>query len=243
MANQIYEYPQDWYQFVSSSFSLTPYTLKSQSQFRARRAGRLVEQVFEANFVQRPAVGPSAWQGHEAFFARVRGDSNLIRIGDPLRCIPKFNRLQGNLPPAEPFSDGTWFTDDTGWVGGEGSVPAYATVGESARRGDNFVVIENLPELMPSPFLYNGDLFEIRPNGVPASTAMLYMIAVPGGTDAEGRSGVEVYPNLRQNIVPGDQVVFHWPKTVMRLIDPRQGMISREANRGSFGFSCIEETP
>lgn len=243
MANQVYEYPSEWYRFVSSSFGLVPYTLTSRSQFRQRKSARLIEQVFEAMFVQRPEVGPSKWQGKGAWFSRLRGDSNLIRIGDPLRCIPQFNRNKANIPPPESFSDGTYFTDSTGWVGGEGQVPEYASVGAAARAGDNFLVVKGLPVSMPSPFLYPGDLLEIRPNGIPALTGMLYEVAVPGGTDDQGRTGVEIYPNLRQNIVEGDQVVFHWPKTVMRLIDNRQASISREANRGSFGFACMEETP
>jgi hypothetical protein len=243
MANTIYEYPNDWYQFVSSAFALAPYTIGTRSQFRVRRSARLIEQVFEANYVQRPEVGPSKWQGKGAFFSRLRGDSNLIRIGDPLRCIPQFNRIRANMPAPEPFSDGTYFTDGTGWVGGDNQVPPYATVGANASAGDNFVVIENLPEDMPSPFLYSGDLFEIRPNGISATTAMLYEVVGNNGTDASGRAGVEIAPNLRQNIVKGDQVVFYHPKTVMRLLDPRQGMITRDANRGSFGFACMEETP
>lgn len=243
MANQIYEYPTEWYKFVSSNFALAPYTLSARSQFRQRRSGRLIEQVWEASYVQKPEVGPSKWQDKSAWFSRLRGDSNLLRIGDPLRCIPRFNRIKANLPEPEPFSDGTYFTDNTGWVGGDGQVPQFAALDVAARAGDNFVVIKELPESMAAPFLYPGDLIEIRPNGIPSLTGMLYEIAVPGGTDANGKSGVEIYPNLRQNVAAGDQVVFYWPKTVMRLMDARQGMITREANRGSFGFACMEETP
>ncbi len=243
MANQIYEYPQEFYKFVSSSFALAPYTLNARSQFRQRKSARLIEQVWEASYVQKPEIGPAKWQDKSAFFSRLRGDSNLLRIGDPLRCIPRFNRIAANLEEPQPWSDATWFTDGTGWVGGENQVPQYAEVGESQRRGDNFVVIKGLPVSMPSPFLYPGDLIEIRPSGIPSLTGMLYEIAVPGGTNSDGKTGVEIYPNLRENIAPGDQVVFYWPKTVMRLMDPRQGMLTREANRGSFGFACMEETP
>ena len=59
-------------------------------------------------------------------------------------------------------------------------------VAEAARAGDNFFVIKELPVSMPSPFLFPGDLVEIRPNGIPATTGMLYEINGPVGTDSSG---------------------------------------------------------
>lgn len=237
------EYPREWYRFVSSEFGLTPYSLTHASQFRQRKSARLIEQVWEAQYTQRPEVGPGRWQGKGAFFSRLDGDTRLIRIGDPLRCIPLLNRStkRAGGVVSEPFSDGTYFTDATGWV--EGPVPEFAYISEVARRGDKAVVIAGLGVSYASPYLNAGDLFEIRPNGIPSLFGMLYEVVVPTGTDAQGRGGVEIRPRLRANIVPGDQVVFHHPRTVMRLIDSRQGRISREANVGAFGFACVEETP
>lgn len=240
--SEIYEYPREWHKFVASRFQLQTYTLNHASQFRARRSARTIEQVFEAEFTQKPEVGPTKWQGKSAFFARLEGTSNLLRIGDPLRCLPEYNRQRLNIPADEPFSDDTYFTDGYGWAG-DGMVPEFAYLTATARRGDSSVVIGGLPENMPGPFLSRGDLFEIRPNGIPSLTGMLYEIVVPAGTDSEGKAGVEIRPRLRQNVAISDQVVFFYPKTVMRLTDPRSASISREANRGSFGFTCMEETP
>jgi hypothetical protein len=238
---QIYEYPRAWYQFISSSFNLATYTLKHASQFRARRSARTIEQVFEAQFTQKPERGPTKWQGKSAFFSRLEGDTNLIRIGDPLRCVPLYNRapLSG---AGEPFSDDTFFTDGYGWYE-DGMVPEFAYLTATGRRGDSSVIIGGLPVNKTSPFLNKGDLFEIRPNGIPAATGMLYEIQVPAGTDSEGRSGVEIRPRLRQPVAVSDQIVFWFPQTVMRLIDPNSAAMSRESNRGAFGFTCMEETP
>ena len=238
----ILEYPLEWYQFTASKFELATYSLRHATQFSAKRSARTIEQVFEANYVQKPESGPSKWQGKSAFFSRLEGDVSLFRIGDPLRSIPQFNRNRP-VDRGEPWSDGQYFDDNTGWANGDDLVPEYAYLTEAGRRGDSSVVIGGLPVSKAPPFLYRGDLFEIRPNGIPSVTAMLYEIVVPSGTDASGRAGVEIRPRLRQAVALGDQVVFWYPKTVMRLIDPRSASISRDANRGSFGFTCMEETP
>lgn len=242
MPGLVFDYPHEWYKFVSSRFQVRSVGLGFRPIFRqTQKTVRLIEQFFVADFVQRPEVGPHKWQGKEAFFARLDGEANFIRIGDPLRCAPLYNRTLRRVGlTAQPWSDGTWFNpDNTGWV--EGGVPEYATLAQSAVRGGNWLVIGGLPA-STTGLLSPGDLLEIRIDGIASTTSMLHQVVTLGHSDANGRSAVEVRPRLRKDVNAGDQVVFSYPKAVMQLVDSDQAALSRESNLGSFGFSCAEHT-
>ena len=240
MSGLVFEYPREWYNFTASKFQVRQMGLGFKPSFRAtQKTSRLIEQFFYAEFVQKPERGPSAWQQKEAFFARLEGEVNYLRISDPLRCAPLYNRIQANAPVPQPFGDGTFFTDGTGWV--DGAVPEYATIRASAARGEDWVVIGDLPTSIMN-LLAPGDLFEIRPDGIASTTSMLHEILTPGHTDDEGFSAVQIRPRLRKNVVSGDQVVFAYPQAVMQLTDSEQALVSRNANFASFGFSCGEHT-
>lgn len=240
MAGLVYEYPREWYKFTASKFQLRQAALGYRPAFRpTQKTSRLIEQYFAADFVQKPELGPSKWQGKEAFFAMLEGEVNCLRISDPLRCAPLYNRVAANKPVPQPFDDGTYFTDGTGWV--DGAVPEYATVAVAATRGDEWLVIGGLPESIQH-LLNPGDLLEIRPDGLQSETSMLHEICTLGSTDEDGKSAVKIRPRVRSNIIAGDQVVFAYPQAVMKLIDAEQGMLSRDSNYASFGFACAEHT-
>lgn len=236
----IFEWPRPWYQFINSEFDIMTYALGQVSTFRrGARSARLIEQVWTAQYTAKPTRGPSKWQGQSAFFARLGGDVNFMRIGDPLRCAPLYNRIPANKPIPDPFSDNTYFSDTTGWV--DGAVPPTATIDQSERRGSNNLILGNLPPSVER-LLNAGDLFEIRPNGIVAEVSCLHMVVGAGHTDEDGRCGIEIRPSLRLNVAAGDQVVFAYPQALMKLMDGSQGRISRAGNVGSFGFSCMEWT-
>lgn len=240
MAGLVYEYPREWYKFTASKFQIRTVGLSYRPVFRqTQKTARLIEQFFFADFVQKPELGPTKWQGKAAWFSLLEGESNYFRISDPMRCAPAYNRVKANKPAPAQWGDGTWFTDGTGWV--EGAVPEYATVAEDAQRGDEWLVIAGLPASI-SELFSPGDLFEIRPNGMATTTSMLHEISTIGHSDEDGRSAVRIRPRLRQNIAAGDQVVFAYPQAVMQLVDADQALISRDANYASFGFSCAEHT-
>lgn len=236
------EYPREWYKFVASQFTLRTVAINHRSNFRPdRRSARLNSQFFTAQYTQAPTVGPTKWQGKGAFFSRLDGEVNLLRIGDPLRCQPAYVRAQSRLglPAAEPWSDGTWWIngEQTGWV--EGAVPEYGEVSEDAALGSRYLKIKGFEPSVPG-ILTAGDLFEIRPEGNWGSISLMHEIVVGGGSDADGVCGVEIRPRVRLNARRGDMVVFDHPRALMRLTDSDQGAIFRDGNVGSFGFSCME---
>lgn len=231
-------WPESRTKFVSGNFYLRTIALKSSSTFTPRMNTSLAYQVWRGDFVYAPELGPSSWQDVEALMARLEGENGLLRIGDPLRCWPKYNRLHPQAPTN--WSDGTTWSDGTGWV--DGMIPPTCELDAAALRGANFIVLRGLPESITGA-LAAGDLLEIRPNGVPTETGNLYTVVVGGNTDANGEIGIEIRPRLRQNFAAGDQVVFYRPSTVMRMIDADQGIVQRSVNVGSFGFSLIEHLP
>lgn len=241
---ETFEYPLEWYEFVSSQFTLRTVALGQRSTFRPdTRTSRLITQFYQAQFTQRPRVGPTQWQGKGAFFARLDGDVNLLRIGDPLRCQPAYTRarLRAGFPQAEPWDDGTWWANGktTGWVDSE--LPEYGEAYESADRGSRYLKIRGFGVSTPG-LLAAGDVFEIRPAGQWATVSCFHEIVVGGGSDADGVCGVEIRPRLRLNVLAGDMIVFRHARALMRLTDADQGAIFREGGSGSFGFSCAEHT-
>lgn len=234
---QVYDWPREWYKFTETSFNLQSNSLQTTSQYTPRINSLLTFQNWQADFVLKPEVGPSKWQKYGAFFSRIKGPTNVFRIGDPLRCLPQHNR---NLPRSlgEPWSDSTYFTDGTGWSE-DGVIPPTAALLEGADRGALFIKIKGLPANL-SPALHPGDLIELRPNGVPTVTSNLYEVVVAGPTNGDGETGVEIAPGLRQGFAPNDMVVLWHARGAFRLVDNGQGMINRRANVGSLGFSGIE---
>lgn len=230
------EWPREWYRFIDSQFNLTTMTLGTRAIFTPRRNTRLSYQIFTMQATYAAERGPSKWQGKEAFFARLDGEVGVFRIGDMLRCQPKYNRE--HKVADEPWSDSTLWTDGTGWIGA-GLVPPSAQVRDAAALGDKEIVIEGLPANIAG-LLAPGDLFEIRPNGIATTTSNLYEIVRANSTDADGAAGVEIRPRLRQGFAAGDMVVFHDARGSFMLTDSDQGTVSRDANFGSFGFAARE---
>lgn len=231
----IYTWPEARRAFTSGRFTLQTASLSSRSPFTPTRNTSLAFQFWRADYVYEPARGPSEWQDADAFFARLSGDVNVLRIGDPLRCGPKYNRR--NKKAAESWSDNTNWSDGYGWS--DGYIPPTAQLSAAVERGGTSIPIEGLIASVAAA-LSPGDLLELRPGGIATETGNLYVVTVGGATDSNGEIGVEIRPNLRQNFAAGDMVVFRNPQTVMRLTDGEQGVIERESNIGRFGFSCIE---
>ncbi|WP_211913106.1 hypothetical protein [Tardiphaga alba] len=176
------------------------------------------------------------WPQMDAFFSRLGGQAGLIRIGDASRLIPQYNRER--QATTSVWSDGTMFTDGTGFV--DGLIPPTCHVLAAASRGATSIVLGGLPASLV-PALRRGDLFEIRPNGIPADFPHLYQVMVNGPTNADGETGVEIRPPLRADIAAGDQVVLDHPTSVFHLIDDSQAEMEINAPiTANFGFSLIE---
>lgn len=232
----IYEFAREWYSFLKISFFL-----RSASQVSARpwAGGNSVYgphvQLWMPKLTVAQIVG-DGWQARSAFFSRLGGQAGLLRISDPARIAPQYNTA--HAASVAFFSDGSSFDDGSGFV--NGLLPPSCVVAAAADRGDNSVIIGGLPVSITAA-LRRGDLFEIRPNGMPADFPHLYEVMVDGSTDANGKAGVEIRPRLRRAIAAGDMVVLSYPTSVFHLIDDTQGEMELSApNFANHGFSLIE---
>lgn len=232
----VFEFPREWYSFLKIVFRL-----RSSSQVSSRpwAGGNSVygphAQIWMPQLTVAQIVG-DGWQARSAFFSRLGGQSGLIRISDPSRVAPQYNTSR--LASAETWSDGSVFSDGSGFV--SGMLPPTAFLVSAQSRGATSVVIGGLPVSL-TPALRRGDLFEIRPGGVAGLVPHLYEVQVDGPTDSSGRSGVEIRPPLRTDVMAGDQVVLSYPTSVFHLIDDNQGTIELTApNLANHGFSLVE---
>jgi hypothetical protein len=236
MPQDVFAYPNDWYQFASLRFQLVS---RSQVSARPWAGGNSIygphAQLWMPKFTATPQTERN-WPAMDAFFSRLGGQAGLIRIGDASRLQPQYNTELAATNQA--WSDTTLFTDGTGFA--DGLMPPTCFITTAVARGDNSVIIGGLPASI-SRALRRGDLFELRPNGIPSTCPNLYQIMVDGHTNSAGETGVEIRPNLRQGMAAGDMVVLSYPTSVFHLVDDSQGeMEITPPLFANFGFSLIE---
>ncbi len=236
MTTPVYEFPWEWY-----TFSRAKYRLQSRSQVASRPwlGGRSVygphAQLWVTELTMSQQEDPTR-QEIAAFFGRLDGQAGLIRISDPTRLRPWYDR--DVTPTRETFTDATVFTDATGFE--SGYLPPDVYVLTAADQGDNTIVLGGFPA-STAGVLTRGDLLQVKPNGIPGNCPNLYEVMVGAASNSDGEIGVEIRPRLRMGIAAGDQVSLRYPSTVFRLIDDDQGSIEMTPPVvGNLGFSLIE---
>ncbi|WP_241963243.1 hypothetical protein [Paracoccus suum] len=156
----------------------------------------------------------------EAYISRMRGRQNVaaIPLCDPYRYGAKVSPLQ------QPWSDGTYFSDGTGWVDGTASQPM--TVVNAAGVGSRFLTFKLTQPVRPA--LRLGDMFSI--NG------FLYRVTSAGGND------IYFEPPLRQAIPAGQVIQTDPPVFYGRFATDDEGRRSRELMRwgGQTTLTLIE---
>lgn len=240
---EMLEWPDSWLQVTSASFRLLSASQMSASPWTKRiNVYGPHQQLWIAKMVLIPLAGDYPFR-ISAFLDRLGGMAGLIRIGDPSRRTPYYNKLQ--TASSQTFSDGTTFTDGTGFS--SELLPPTAHIEAAAYKGDVNVVIGGLPA-SAARALRAGDLFEIKVGGVATETPHLYEVVRDSGTDVNGAAGVEIRPPLRADIYIGDQVVLNGARSCFRVIDENQNEITYEpmaggAPLGRLGFSLFENLP
>lgn len=237
----VYTFPQSWYEKVTtnSSFYLRP---RSLSASRPWLGGDSVYGPHAQPWVcsiTLPKRTSDIWMPMSAFFSRTDGRAGLIRIGDPARLRLQYDRevATGSVP----FSDGTFFADDSGWE--DGPLPATLTIAAAASRGDNSVVLGGLP-VSRSRILRRGDLFEVMPAGIQTAFPNLYEAMADCDSDSAGKTGVEIRPRLRMDLAVIDVVSVRGATSVFQCVDDDQGKVSVSAPLfGEMTFSLIEAPP
>lgn len=232
----IWEWPRDWYRFTSGRCNLRSRSQSSASPWTGRRnVYGPHAQMFVIEVVMAEMEDPMAF-AVEAFLERLGGESGLLRMASPIVRQPQWNlEVAGTITS---WSDGTFFTDGSGWVGG--LIGPYAVVAAAESIGANSVVIGELP-VSSSRVLRRGDLFEIRRNGVADETPSLHRVMVDANTNADGETRVQFMPPMRKGVAAGDMVVLDHPTSVFRLADNEQGAAEYSAPiRAAIGFSLVE---
>lgn len=234
----IIDWPRAWWGVRSCQFYIAPRSQKSSSPWTQRQNiyGPHVQYwVAKLSF---PALEDSDAPEREALIESLGGSAGLLRMGHPTRLTTLYN--DEIAATSEAFSDGTHFSDGTGWISGR-LPPVIYCVG-SAARGETSVIVGGLPA-STSRVLRRGDLVEFQRGGIADETPSLHRIVtsdVP--TDASGEARIEFRPPLRKGLVAGDSVVLDYATTVFRLMDDDQGVMDRSADGATnvTGFSLVE---
>lgn len=236
MTDLIIDFPREY-----ESFATIVFRTRSTSQVSPRpwAGGNSIygphAQLWIAK-IEAGQVDGDDWQERAALFDWLGGQAGLIRMYDPIRKAPLYNRKLAAA--AQGWSDGTRFSDGTDFV--DGLLPPTAFLVDAASRGDTSIVLGGLlPNLAPA--LYRGDLLELRPNGIADGKPRLHSVMVRGNTDSSGQTGVEIRPPLRSDYAAGDMVVLDHAASVFHLVDDDQGeMTIARPYVGNYAFQLIE---
>ncbi len=232
----IIDWPRAWWGVASVQFYLSPRSQKSSSPWTQRQNiyGPHV-QFWMAKLPFAPK-DDAVLAPREALLESLGGQAGLLRMGNPARKTPLYNN--DVTAGSEQFSDGTYFSDGTGWQSGLLSPTIYCV--DSAARGETSVIVGGLPA-STSRVLRRGDLVEFQRGGIADETPSLHRITRDAPTDASGETRIEFIPPLRKGLAAGDAVVLDYPTSVFRLVDDDQGIASRDqALIGTFGMSLVE---
>lgn len=209
----IQEFPRAWYDNIVTG----KFRLRSDSLFSNRPwgGGQTVTAPHSKLWLADISFGPlrdALLQDFKAFFSALGGRSGLIRISDASRYMPWADRSR--TPTTARFSDGTLFTDNTGFV--NGYLPPEVFVDTAASAGSDYIVLRGFPASTAN-VLRSGDLLEIKPNGVAATFPHLYETKIPASSDSSGRVGIQLTWQLRAGVAAGDTVSLRFPSTLFHM--------------------------
>lgn len=243
MTEPIHTWPAGFHRIVAGGFRLRFVSLTSQRLFsRLVSPYGPVGAYFSASLTLPPlpdrpgATQAATWRELSGLIARAQGQRGLFRLYDPSRCWPGHDLDVATT--SENWSDGTGFSDGTGWI--SGYLPPYVALDEAAARGADSIVLKSLPA-STARVLRMGDRFEIRPAGVPARHGHYYEVTYDAKTDANGKTRIAFQPGLRAGVAAGDMVVLRFATTVMRLASDEQGEIDIDVlHHGRAGLTFVE---
>lgn len=235
----VYEWPHEWYQYIiTQSMNVRSASLTASRAYIGAVGVKGPHAQFWLNNVTLAPIIDPLRQDMAAFFARLGGQSGLLRISDATRLEPWHDRDPSLTLTTEEFTDSTEFTDGTGFA--SGYLPPEVFVYQAANRGDNYFVLGGFPASTAN-VLRRGDLIQIKPGGVPGTFPHLYQAMYGGSSDSSGRVGVEISPRLRAGIAAGDAASLRYPSSVFRFVDDTQAEFQMSTNRlGSAGFQLVE---
>jgi hypothetical protein len=240
----IKEWPAKWRATIQSQFFLAPSNLSSSSPYTGQTTpyGPQV-QVWTAKLTfptMRAGDNRMPWRQVQGFITGLRGITGRIRMIDYNRMKPFYDAYIAK-PTVERWSDNTLFSDGSGWS--SGNLPPFITVDEAAEEGADSIVVSGLPASLTAA-LDMGDLFEVRPDGIPAVHGHLYEVTGRANTNSDGKTRIYFQAGLRKAVKAGDMIVLRYPTSVFQLASDQEGVIQRGlANLGDMGLSLTEVLP
>lgn len=181
----------------SSSFDLVTVNLTSRGMFSGKQiTGGPLYQLWQATLPM-DQLTETQWRELSALVPWLYASKTPVRLFDPLRQRP-LGRVSNATPSsaADPWSDGSFFSDGTGWDSNyyDGLVIAEAAAGGAETiRFSGAVASEVLA-------VAAGDLFEV--NGY------LYMAAANARSNSAGEGRISIRPRLREGVAVGDGLKF-----------------------------------
>lgn len=238
MTVTVYDFPVEWYELlVTQKMPLRSLNQAAATTWNGAGQGIIGPhtQIWTTDLSFRPMYDPIQ-QDVDAWVSRLRGRAGVARIGNALRQRPWYDRsITASLAT---FSDGTRFTDGSGFA--SGYLPPEVFVFATASKGQRFLTLGGFPASTPN-VLRRGDLLQVKPSGMPGTVPHLYKAMYGGNSDSSGHIGVEIEPALRTDIAAGDTVGLRNASTLYRLVDDNQGDIEIGASGiGSLGLSFVE---
>lgn len=216
---------------MSATFRVQPVSLLSRSPYTGAMKAINLAQLWNvtATWNSRSLSDAFALQ---AFLESLDGPATPVRLFDWWRVQPQLVATAA----AEPWSDGTLFSDGTGW----GSMAIAPTVKYDYARGAQIMVLEDLP--VSAAALLPGDVFEI-PNISFPQLGFLHTVTRPVTADASGESSIHFKPGLRAAVAAGDPITLFEARGTFRLAsDP--SAISRLLDHGeTFELNFFEDVP
>ena len=212
------------------------------SQSQEYIPGGVLVQKFEAGLTM-PPMESDQWRDLDGLVVALRGAEGKIRLWDAQRKEPYYNRT---VTETSALWDG-----GASWGGGAawsaGKLPPFVVVGETASRGTDNILLKGFPPSL-SGVLRRGDLFEMRPNGIPADHGHLYEVTRWANSNSDGHVRVYFEAGLRKGLRTGDMCVIGgggiYPSSVFRLASDAEGeMEVNEAGHGSLGLRFTEVLP
>lgn len=225
------------------SFRLRAFNISSMAaQTQEYISGGLMVQRFEAGLTL-PPQSSEQWRDLDGLIVALRGSSGKIRLWDHQRKEPFYNSTVA--ASGATWDDGSTFDDGSLWQSGK--LPPLVVAGENRSRGEANLLMTGFPASL-SGVLRRGDLFEVRPNGIPAEHAHLYQVTRWANSNASGQTRVSFEPGLRRGLRFGDQIVIGgggiYPMSVFRLASDDEGSIEvNEAGHGAVGLRFTEVLP
>lgn len=241
MTETVHVWPREWQRWKEGGLRLLFVNLGSQMLFESLRIPGAEGGAYFVGQLAWPPKESPYWRAMSGFIARGGGSRGLFRLFDGARPRPRFDA--GVTPQQTAFSDGSRFSDGSGWT--EGYLPPFVAVHEGARAGDDSLVLRFPAHLASTPnILQEGDRIEIRPGGVWVPHAHYYEVTYDAGTNASGLVRVQFAPRLRLSVASGDQCVLREATTVMRLANDQEGdFVINAALHARLALSLIEHLP